>query len=371
MKRVVFNCEVITPMFMVGADGRTPELRPSEFKGMMRFWWRAVKAEDDIKKLRIEEAKIFGGSGEVEEKSKICININPKKISLESCGKDIKDEFGEDKYQGLSYLFYSTYTLRSKGEPIIREYIKPNTNYDSFISLIDNQIFKKGVVSFWLSIYLDGFGTRARRGGRNIAVKNVNGDTARIDFIPDTTITTKEKIKDWLDKNLNIIKSIVVPQNTNKYSNLKNGRILIFDPRDSWKGALDFVVKQFKDFRVRNKSNIWNISAFGMPVMHKGFTIRIVPYEKDNKNKYNRISERRASPVIIKVIKAGNSYFPIIVALSGVIVLNGAVGKEISKKRGKEKIWIKAEPNNIKEVNNTKIKEFLDSLSKNAVEIKI
>lgn len=48
---------------MAGADGRTPELGPSEFKGMMRFWWRAVKAEDDIAKLKKEENGIFGGTG--------------------------------------------------------------------------------------------------------------------------------------------------------------------------------------------------------------------------------------------------------------------------------------------------------------------
>jgi len=48
------KCRLITPMFMAGADGRTPELRPSEFKGMMRWWWRAIKAEDDIERIKKE-----------------------------------------------------------------------------------------------------------------------------------------------------------------------------------------------------------------------------------------------------------------------------------------------------------------------------
>ncbi|MDW8109975.1 MAG: type III-B CRISPR module RAMP protein Cmr1, partial [Candidatus Kryptonium sp.] len=48
MHEITLSCSVITPMFMAGADGRTPEIRPSEFKGMMRWWWRAIKAEDDI-----------------------------------------------------------------------------------------------------------------------------------------------------------------------------------------------------------------------------------------------------------------------------------------------------------------------------------
>ena len=52
MKTEEITLKVITPMFMLGADNRTPELRPSEFKGMMRFWWRAIKASNDISNLR-------------------------------------------------------------------------------------------------------------------------------------------------------------------------------------------------------------------------------------------------------------------------------------------------------------------------------
>ncbi|OPX29474.1 MAG: type III-B CRISPR module RAMP protein Cmr1 [Candidatus Omnitrophica bacterium 4484_171] len=42
MKTITFECETITPMFLAGADGRTPELRPPSIKGAMRFWWRAM-----------------------------------------------------------------------------------------------------------------------------------------------------------------------------------------------------------------------------------------------------------------------------------------------------------------------------------------
>lgn len=80
MEEIKLSCEVITPMFIAGADGKTPELRPSEFKGMLRFWWRAAKAETDYKKLRKEEAKIFGGVGEGEGKSKVSIRITNKEI---------------------------------------------------------------------------------------------------------------------------------------------------------------------------------------------------------------------------------------------------------------------------------------------------
>lgn len=75
MYTLKIKCKTITPLFMIGADGKTPELRPSEFKGMMRWWWRAIKAEDNIDNLRKEETEIFGGTGEKEGKSKVKIKI--------------------------------------------------------------------------------------------------------------------------------------------------------------------------------------------------------------------------------------------------------------------------------------------------------
>jgi len=57
MYSVSFELETITPLFMAGADGITPELRPPSFKGMMRFWWRAMRADNDWKQLAKDEAK--------------------------------------------------------------------------------------------------------------------------------------------------------------------------------------------------------------------------------------------------------------------------------------------------------------------------
>jgi CRISPR-associated protein Cmr1 len=53
MIQIHFNCEIITPMFLAGADTGQPELRPPSIKGAMRFWWRAVQrftSPDDLKR---------------------------------------------------------------------------------------------------------------------------------------------------------------------------------------------------------------------------------------------------------------------------------------------------------------------------------
>ena len=53
--------ETVTPMFLRGADNKTPELRPPAFKALFRYWWRTVP-DYDTDKLRKEEAKLFGST---------------------------------------------------------------------------------------------------------------------------------------------------------------------------------------------------------------------------------------------------------------------------------------------------------------------
>ena len=67
-----YRLEVVTPLFLGGADPSTPELRVAPFKGMLRFWWRALYGSNDLKKMKSSEADIFGST---EKKSMLHINI--------------------------------------------------------------------------------------------------------------------------------------------------------------------------------------------------------------------------------------------------------------------------------------------------------
>jgi len=106
---IKFQCETITPLFMHGADGKTPELRPASIKGVMRFWWRAIngdlplndyKENAKLKGLRSQEAEIFGNT---EMKSSFSIKIKnykgiPERFEIEfllsnRCDFDIENFF--------------------------------------------------------------------------------------------------------------------------------------------------------------------------------------------------------------------------------------------------------------------------------------
>ncbi|WP_028841628.1 type III-B CRISPR module RAMP protein Cmr1 [Thermodesulfobacterium hveragerdense] len=146
MHKVEFKCEVITPMFMAGADGRTPELRPSEFKGMMRFWWRAIKAENDIPKLKKEEAEIFGGTGKGEGKSKLAIKLKP--LNLIS-----------SDYWPLPHKKNFKKMCFREGSQFIVELAFRDKNYQDLFSNL-----------FILTTILGGFGGRSRRGFGSVKI---------------------------------------------------------------------------------------------------------------------------------------------------------------------------------------------------------
>ncbi|GAB4407644.1 MAG: hypothetical protein OHK0053_34270 [Microscillaceae bacterium] len=76
MKNIIFTCETITPMFLSGADGQIPELRPPSIKGALRFWWRAMNGHLDLKTLKEQESLIFGGTdGESGGRSKVIVRV--------------------------------------------------------------------------------------------------------------------------------------------------------------------------------------------------------------------------------------------------------------------------------------------------------
>lgn len=318
---VTLKCRVVTPMFMAGADGQTPELRPSEFKGMMRFWWRAIKAEDNIEQLKREETEIFGGTGETGCKSKINLRLSHNYSLIQKYkGTDIRNDYklkwnfnSEERtltgiHSGIGYLLYST-TLKGPG----REFIKDGFTFEILLSSFHDEALKEALASLWLAIYLGGFGTRARRGGGNLVIDEIEPrNTFDIDFI--CSVKNKNGLKEWLASNLTHIKNNVIGKdikstNTKKYSVLAGSKLLIFDHENSWIDALNLLGKRFSEFRHKNRSKVFETAAFGMPVMHRGF--RMVPYKHDG-----RLSERFASPLIFKVIESEDLYFPILLRLN-------------------------------------------------------
>ena len=73
MPTTQLKLETVTPMFLRGADNRTPELRPPAFKALFRYWWRAAQVNTKSGDLRDQEGKRFGNT---KRKSPLLIHIS-------------------------------------------------------------------------------------------------------------------------------------------------------------------------------------------------------------------------------------------------------------------------------------------------------
>jgi CRISPR-associated protein Cmr1 len=65
MAKLTLTLEVVTPLFLAGADGREPEMRPASFRGALRFWLRALlgaQMGNDVKALYEAESRVFGNT---------------------------------------------------------------------------------------------------------------------------------------------------------------------------------------------------------------------------------------------------------------------------------------------------------------------
>jgi len=350
MHKIILKCKTITPLFMAGSDAKTPELRPSEFKGMMRYWWRAIQSESNIQKLRKKESEIFGGSGDKEGKSTIIISVYPQPRDF---GSNLQQEnqlnwnFNrqtrrlEGLHQGIGYLFYSLVQRNRE-----RKYIKPDFEFHLEISSYNLDSFKHATNALWAAIYLGGFGSRSRRGAGSIEVRSIESNTSiDVDFrIPQGN--NSSAIKQYLEKNIKKI----LNKNNNPiiYPSLNQSKILILEPSDNWKDALNKIGTIYAEFRYKNKNKIFEMGAFGMPIIHSNSNIKIVPYELVG-NRSKKISERMASPLIIKLIRYENKIYPIITKMS---IPKIFVGKE-QNNRFQEK----------QEINDSVINNFLNSIN--------
>ncbi|MGP8321782.1 MAG: type III-B CRISPR module RAMP protein Cmr1 [Methanosarcinaceae archaeon] len=350
MYSVSFDLEMITPLFMAGADGKTPELRPPSFKGMMRFWWRAMRAENDIDTLAKDEAKIFGGTGKSEGKSKISIRISQKNLKE---GKNIKKYAEIQSHPGVGYLLYSTFMQK-------KEYFEHNSQFRLEISSPEIDSLHQAEAAFWLSVNLGGFGTRARRGGGNLAVNNCRGKDDEHTILLKKRYMPSDNIQSFLAEGYKEAKKTITQYKTNRYSNLSEATIFIGQGHENWQKTLDSAGIPLMDYRAKKRPD-YDIFAdyltgstnnnelervkFGLPLggrfnnnpAVKGRSFNIAP-------KVDKKFTRRGSSLIIKIIKNNNSknnkpYVPVLVVLSGVFLPNNVelIIKETGKTKTKKK----------------------------------
>ncbi len=333
METITFHCKVITPMFLAGADGRTPELRAPSIKGAMRFWWRAmnghlVKKDEnghwDYSNLKEEEVKIFG-----DTKRRSSFNIAVEEVSIME-----KFEFDTQFSKEIQYFQYS---LVHHNE---RKGIKPGFRFNIHISTFNQEALKEAAYLLWILTHYGGLGTRVRRGAGafSIGAEYDKDKVKGMEFLDETPL------------------SIGLPrasknENAQNYSSIYSGTSGFIHRLgfSTWEEAMKDIAARMMEIRdgdtikeLRNDRS-WNSvfsqnelnkkAAFGLPVKVRNESKLVNLMNKNEKGQQEEA--RRASPIYISITKIGRTYHWV------ALFLEGKFMPEDSKIVFKDKEWSK------------------------------
>ncbi len=187
MSKFNIDFEIVTPMFIAGNNQKKAEFRLSSFKGVLRFWYRAVSfpSFQSIKKLKGEEDEIFGST---KKASKIVLTLDAYRESKRRIQFRNKD--------GLIYLAYG---VVDKKRNISRGYISPSTTGRisiSYRNLNKTQLnrLKMAITAFAL---FGNMGSRSRKGYGSINFSRIKLNGKIIYRQPRTTHELETKIRNF------------------------------------------------------------------------------------------------------------------------------------------------------------------------------
>jgi len=217
IERLEYTCEVITPMFLSGADTSKAEIRSASVKGALRFWWRALynykrlsedDSADELAYMQDMENKIFG---DTDNKSRVKILVDP--ISIVTNKEAFSHEYKDDI---LRYLALGCATPKDE-----RAFIEPSSTFKIILEApsvlkykndkrtIDLQLLDELKKTMTALVLFGGFGSKSRNGFGSIKTNqkmNITGiiknnNTADFTHVNNNLklFKTIQKEKKWED----------------------------------------------------------------------------------------------------------------------------------------------------------------------------
>ena len=178
MKQVTFTLRTLTPLFLAGADQTSAELRAPAFRGLMRYWYRALIGgvvganKESLPQVMKAETAIFGATDTGS-------NIS---IRLSEASKDpqrFRKESSRENISGRDYLLWSM-ASSGKGDRYKPDRLLFPKDTIFCVTLSskgdDNQKLQQAIAAFWLLTHLGGIGSRSRRCAGSVIVDNIDGD---------------------------------------------------------------------------------------------------------------------------------------------------------------------------------------------------
>ncbi len=172
-----YRIEVVTPMFLGGADGASAELRTQSIKGMLRFWWRALHPGLSGEELFEKEGKIFGSTeGDKHQKAAFSFYIDEEKSSIKTKKKLDGGKTFKIKHRNITagiYHYLSVGLFDLKKRMYIREHITPGSVF-MLKFIFENETIKNEVEDALKAlITFGGLGAKSRNGFGSLYSKDL------------------------------------------------------------------------------------------------------------------------------------------------------------------------------------------------------
>ncbi len=204
IKTITAEFEIVTPMFLGGANHEATRIRESSIKGALAFWWRALNYARFVKEatganetakqnaalmaMQKEEQKLFGGpDGQGAFLLKVVQPENIKIIAKSTVLKESDNGNAQTVGVGARYLGYGVinafYTKAKKDKAkkeageLERSCIKAGQSFTVQIMYRDTQdnLIKESLIpALKLFGLLGGLGSRVRRGWGSVALKSIH-----------------------------------------------------------------------------------------------------------------------------------------------------------------------------------------------------
>lgn len=224
---------------------------------------------------------------------------------------------------GMHYLFYSHFMDT-------KQYVKPGSKFKIKLTIIDPKYQDEILDAFLLMYLFGGLGINSRKGAGTYEILKVQSKEITshplLEFLKLQNSSLSEFKKFLLEKRLF--------QESGSESLFLNRKIqlMIFQGRDSWEEALEFLGKSL--LRFQNKKN-WRIISFPKFFHLQKEKIHFLPTEGiSNQNPSGRI-DKRFFPIILKVLKINGYFYPFLLYIPGLNRLDNqpvAKGESMSLK---------------------------------------
>lgn len=285
MDSIPVTLKTVTPLFLTGADGRTPELRAPSIKGMMRFWWRAINSHFSLEGLRNAESRLFGSSDETVGRSKFALSVR-KNDGIEVIPyQPLPHHTGNNS---CPYLTKNPSCNRdgrcSKGNmPNKPNAIAPNQEFECIIRANTDTIKNKIEDIFKVSVILGGLGKRSRRGFGSVKIIN-NKEEDKVAYSLASICKLLNSVANSFKVNVDKIeRNVLVHTDAATYPYIKEIKI--------GSGCKDY----------RDLLKVIGRASHENDCKYTGFALG---------------QARLASPIYVSIIKDGNDYKPIITRLN-------------------------------------------------------